>query len=180
MVNRENSSSSAGVSRTCTWLHGVTSAVPQPGLEAFGLSGELLLCASETEPYATQPALKHVIKAGKWQHKLGCLNTLQKFVLHVQINTWSLQTLLTVFWQGNLGWHFCYMNACSQSRHSQCARLIFCLNGTNKRCSHPTGFPVPPTLLCSSQLSSNPAEVPYTPVTRGQSSLSHSGMLSKN
>lgn len=151
------------------------SAVPQPGLcgELLRLMGWVGSCSfvHQRQSYATQPALKHLIKAGKWQCKLVCLSTLQKFIIHIQINTWSLQTLLTVFWQGNLGWYFCYMNACSQSRHSQCAWLIFFLNGTNKRCSHPTGFPVPPTLICSLQLSSNPTEVPHTPVTRAQSSL---------
>ena len=129
----------------------VTSAVPQARLEAYGLSGELFFCASESKPYAIQPALEHIIKRGKSQYKLVCLSPLQKFTLHVQINTWSLQTLLAVFWQSNLGWYFCYMNACSQSRnrHSQCTWLICYLIGTNKRCFHPTDCPVPPTLPCS-------------------------------
>lgn len=149
-LNREKSSSSTGLRRTCTRPHSVTSAVPQARLEAYGLSGELFFRASARASYAIQPARKHIIKGGKWQYKLVCLSPLQKFALHLQINTWSLQTLLAVFWQGNLGWYFCYMNACSQSRnrHSQCTWLLSYLTGTNKRCFHPTGCPVPPTLPC--------------------------------
>lgn len=116
-------------------------------------------------------------------YKPVCLSPLQKFTLHVQISTWTPQTLLTVFWQGNLGWWFCYTNACSQSgdRFSQCTWLISCLIGTDKKCFHPTACPVPPTLSCSLSLSPNPAELTMTHalVTRSQSSFSHSGMLQK-
>lgn len=127
----------------CTEIH---SAVPRPGLEAHGLSGSCSFL-HQSQSYATQPALKHGIKAGRRQRKQACLNTLQKFILCIQINAWSLQTLPTGFWQDSFGWYFCYMNACSQSRHSQCAWLIFCLNGTNRRCCHPISCSPHPALL---------------------------------
>lgn len=86
-LNREKSSSSIGLSRTRIWSHLVMPAVPQAKMEKYGLSGDLVFCVSEREPYAIQPALKHIIKVGKWQYKLVCLCPLQKSTLHVQINT---------------------------------------------------------------------------------------------
>lgn len=136
----------------------------------------VFLCVRE--PYAIQPALKHIPKDGKWQYKLGCLSPLQKFTPNRCPNRY----LISAGTGGNLGWYFCYMNACSQgtNRHSQCTWLISYLTGTNETCFYLTGCPVPLCPALCSFLQTQLKAHTHTPVTRAQSSLSHSGMFSKN